>query len=112
MNLVMLMIEKIDTILEYTKKLSLPVFADDHTKQDIIDSEKEKIDDNIELILSENEAYMRDFWNNKEKLWEDAQTDSLEYFDNLPGRLQINSFYFQEVMHRYVEYIKEFIFNE
>ena len=107
-----MMTKRIDVILEDTKKLSLPVLADECIKQDIIENEKKKIDSSIEFILSENKGDINKFVNHKDTLWENAKADSEEYFENLPGRLKINSFYFQEVMHRYVEYIKEFILNE
>ncbi len=102
---------RLNCILEDTTKLCFPIFANKYKKQEIIKKKKEEIDDDIELILSQNHLYLNQFMNHRKELWKNAETDAHEFFQTLPDDIQINSFYFQEVMHRYVEYIKQFILN-
>lgn len=95
--------KELERILENTTQLSFPMFSNRNRKKEQLDIIKQGIEEKIQTILSSDDF---DRFNlQKAELWEAAESAAYEQFDTLPGKLKINSFYLQEVMHIYVESI-------
>ncbi len=95
--------KELERMLRETTRLSFPIFADADKKREQLYIIKRGSDERILSMLDPDEADrlragMAD-------LWEAAERSACGEFDTLPERLRINSFYLQEVMHRYIESI-------
>lgn len=95
--------KELEKILEDTTGLSFPVFANGRQKREQLDITKQETEEKIRSILSPDDSARFD--SEKAGLWGEAEKFACEQFDTLPEKLKINSFYLQEVMHRYVESI-------
>jgi len=100
-------IEQIERLLEQTGKLSFPPFASEKKKREILNTIRNETDYKISKILGENSL----FESRKDMLWMQAEELASKEFDTLPDKLKMNSFYLQEVMHQYVEFVKKTFMN-
>ena len=99
--------EELNKVLEETTKLSFPFLANDEKKKKSLTEIHQRIDDEIESCLEK--ADRQRFEGEKAEIWEKADEGARNEFVTLPGKLKMNSFYLQEVMHRYVEATIEFL---
>ena len=99
---------ELDSILEKTTKLSFPLFSKASVKETIIENKRSEIEESIKEILRKHE-YEIDLDDIKKHVWEEAHNQAIKEFDNLSEKQKINSFYFQEVMHVYVEKLSNII---
>ena len=91
--------EKMNSLLEYTTKVSFPFMASEERKKRILNETKDKIDVELADLVDDKTV----FESKKEIVWEEAKESACKEFSTLPNNLRLNSFYFQEVMHQYVE---------
>ena len=92
----------IEAILKSTTKLKFPFGANEFTKRCVLHNAKKEIDDKLVALVADEMLFEK----KKEELWIRACNGACEEFESLPSKLRLNSFYFQEVMHRYVELMK------
>ena len=98
---------KIDSLMEYTTKLSFPMFASENKKETLLNEIRTNIDNEIAALLKDKSGFEEE----KSDLWNKAQVSANKEFETLPTKLKLNSFYLQEVMHQYVELIQEYLFS-
>lgn len=107
--------EKMEEIVEYTTKLSYPMFASEHRKQEVIAVERGEIDSKFDAALLAH-GLARVANDVKTECWETAVLKATCEFTSLPNKLKNNSFYLQEVMYKYASgiltYLKEKIENK
>ena len=99
-------------LLSRTERLCFPRFCSIKKKTEIISIKKEQIENQIKEKIKADNALLTKFNQKKEELWKKSEKESSDEFENIPSKLKINSFYFQELMHRYVENIYECLERE
>lgn len=93
-------IEELNLLLEKTAKLYFPAFTNESKKQKILIDQRDYMIGTIKKILKKFDVKKNvDF----DDLWNKAEADAKKEFTNLPGKLQLNSFYYQEVMHNFIQ---------
>lgn len=95
--------KELEKILEDTTKLSFPMFADRDRKKKLLDAARQEIEEKVQSMLCPDDSNR--LQSKMADLWEAAEKSASEQFCTLPEKLKINSFYFQEVMHTYMESI-------
>ena len=95
----------LDALAENATKLSFPFMANKSKKEDFLETTKQNIDQEISALLDDPSFFI----GQKESLWKQACISAGSEFDTLPDKLQLNSFYLQEVMHKYIELITEYL---
>lgn len=103
--------EALDKILEKTTKLSFPFFASTQKKILFLQKTKDEFDNEILNQISFDSELFLKLKSKLSELWANAEKDAKKEFESLPEKIQLNSFYLQEVMHRYVEKIIQ-VFSE
>ncbi|MBQ7973227.1 MAG: hypothetical protein IJ291_07220 [Lachnospiraceae bacterium] len=98
-------------MIESTITLSFPMFSNEMQKQKILNEKKEKIEQNILDIVNTYDINIS-LKLHKNKIWDECRKKATESFDSLPEKMQLNSFYLQEVMHLYAERLSELVLNE
>ena len=97
----------IESLHEYTTTLSLPILAGKSKKEEILKEMKMQIDERILALCNDKTKFKK----KKESMWKQAEESACKEFNTLPDKLQLNSFYLQEVMHQYVELVKDQFFS-
>ena len=95
--------DELEIILSQTTQLSFPFLANNSKKQKCLEKAKQEIEDEIFSCLEKGDRIL--VQENKESIWKSIEKKSEGEFESLPGKLRLNSFYLQEVMHNYVEAI-------
>ena len=88
-----------NNILDKTIQFYFPLFANDEKKQIILLEKKLYIEEEFKRIapgLFHDEEKI-------EKIWKESVEYADEQFKSLPTKRRLNSFYLQELMHRYAE---------
>ncbi|MCR5459245.1 MAG: hypothetical protein K6F51_05055 [Acetatifactor sp.] len=104
--------QQIRAILEQTTRLTFPFIANKQKKEKMLRDERYRIENKIEKILMEYTQMRKEFEERKDEIWNSSVDISVDKFKSLPDKLQLNSFYFQEVMHEYVEEIINLLCEE
>ena len=99
---------KIESILEETTKLVFPFLASEGQKRKIIIEEKRKIDEEINEFLFSNPDKLLLTDAMRESFWQHAKELAGADFSDLPKKLRLNGFYFQQLMYNYVDLIKQY----
>lgn len=73
----------------------------------MIEDTKDEINDQFDEIIRKYSVKEQVGEEQKKQLWERAKEHASHEFKNLPNKLKINAFYFQELMHKYVELLIE-----
>lgn len=97
--------ESLDKILEKTTKLSFPFFSTTQKKSEFLQKTKDEFENEILNQISFDQELVAKLKAILSALWTNAEKDAKKEFESLPGKLQFNSFYLQEIMHRYVDII-------
>ena len=90
-------------ILDYSSALSFSFFDDSKKKKERISREKNYIDEIIDSILEVNNLPKDAITNIRYELWTASESEAQDKFTNLPQKLQLNSFYLQELIYTYAE---------
>jgi len=93
------------SILESTKTLSFPLISSKDKKSELFENKKKDLDTQIRIVLTDNSQALRLFESKRVEIWDNSELTASEQFKTLPAKLRFNSFYFEEVMHEYVEEI-------
>lgn len=100
MDYEMMIQERIKALLRNSEKLSFPHFASEKEKEKLLVAEKERVDRDIDLVCKNYKGIDEI---SREQCWENARQEAEEKFKTLPTKLRVNSFFFQEIMHLYIE---------
>lgn len=90
-------------IIYNTEKLDFPIFSSLEKKQQIVKTEREKIDAQIDHIINKTDIDFTAITQLRQNLWEEADSAARAEFGALSEKEMLNGFYLQEVMHRYAE---------
>lgn len=88
----------IEKLLVDTQKYKFPLLASNSKKEAIIINRRNDINQIVAPLLS-REVFNYDL----EQIWEKSKEKASKEFASLPNNLKLNSFYFQELMHTYVQ---------
>ena len=94
--------EDIQELYRIIAKLSFPILASERQKSNLMKAEREKIDGRIDQAIQKYNIPIN-IESSREECWQDSLVKAKPEFESLPLKLRMNSFYMQEVLHRYVE---------
>ena len=91
--------KEFDDLLRTTESLTFPFLSSREKKEQLLSDQKMKIDTAIEKLIGDINITETEKYN----IWEKAKDEVHKEFSTLPKKHVLNSFYYQELMHRYVE---------
>lgn len=90
-------------IVRDTEVLGFPIFSSFERKQEILRETRAHVDAQLEKVLADAGLSCNGMIENRSELWTKADKAARKEFGNLSEKEMLNSFYLQEVMHRYAE---------
>ena len=101
--------EYLNNLLEDIKRLDFPFLSSEHKKERIIQSKREEINNSIKLIIKTDPHAVQIDNVILDELWIHAKEITEPDFSNLSPKIKLHGFYFQQLMHNYVELIIKYI---